>query len=209
MLSTIPVKPLFALNKGGRGSVVLLSEGRELNTYTSFYMKEGRSYSTSVISEDPPLNRARGLDEIIHLKNRNTENPNRINKQLFRILRFDDTWVSVYQKLFMTAEGLTPSAHSNTIDDTSLIRLQKIKVEILCGNFKWSDKKKIYIPKSGRKLRYLSTLTFKDNLVQGVIKLLLEAIYEPTMSEDSHGFRPGKSKHSALITIRKNFGEVK
>ena len=45
--------------------------------------------------------------------------------------------------------------------------------------------------------------------MQGVIKLVLEAIYEPTMSSDSHGFRPGKSQHSALRSIRKNFGGVK
>jgi group II intron reverse transcriptase/maturase len=45
--------------------------------------------------------------------------------------------------------------------------------------------------------------------VQGVIKLVLEAIYEPSMSIDSHGFRPGKSQHSALRSIRKNFDGVK
>lgn len=46
-------------------------------------------------------------------------------------------------------------------------------------------------------------------MVQGVLKLVLEAIYEPTMSEFSFGFRPGRSQHSALRNIRKNFGAVK
>lgn len=46
-------------------------------------------------------------------------------------------------------------------------------------------------------------------MVQGVLKLLLEAIYDSTMSENSHGFRPGRSQHSALRSIRRNFGGVK
>jgi len=132
-----------------------------------------------------------------------------MNQQLFRILRFDDTWVSVYQKLSASTGSLTPGVDGNTIDGTSPSRLGKIKAEVLSGRFQWSDIKRVYIPKGGGKQRPLGIPTFKDRVVQGVIKLVLETIYEPTMSEHSHGFRPGKSQNSALRSIRKNFGGVK
>jgi hypothetical protein len=131
----IPVKPYFVQKKGGRGSVVFHSERRELNIYTSVNVRLGRSYNTCVKSNNPLLNRAKGLDEITQLKNRNTLNPNYINKQLFRILRFDDTWVSVYQRLSASTGSFTSSVDNKTIDSASLFRLQKIKIEVLSGRF--------------------------------------------------------------------------
>lgn len=131
-----PVKPLLiSQSKGGRGPVVLHFGGRGLNTYTSVNMRMGRSYNTCVTLENSLLNRTPGLDEITRLKNRNTKNPNYINKQLFRILRFDDTWVSVYQKLSTSDGSLTPGVDGNTIDGTSPSKLRGIKVEVLSGKF--------------------------------------------------------------------------
>lgn len=95
----------------------------------------GRSYNTCVKSENSSLNRTKGLDEITRLKNRNTKNPNYINKQLFRILRFDDIWVSVYQKLSTSDGSLTPGVDGNTIDGTSPAKLKGIKAEVLSGRF--------------------------------------------------------------------------
>jgi len=45
-------------------------------------------------------------------------------------------------------------------------------------------------------------------MVQGAIKMIVEAIYEPKFSDNSHGFRPNRSQHSALRNVRKNFGGV-
>ena len=132
----IPVKPLFVQSKGGRGPVVFYSKRRGLNTYTSVNIRLGRLYNTCVKSNNSLLNRAKGLHEIIQLKNRNALYPNYINKQLFRVLRFDDTWVSAYQKLLISEGNLTSGINSKTIDGTTLFRLQKIKVEVLSGIFK-------------------------------------------------------------------------
>lgn len=45
-------------------------------------------------------------------------------------------------------------------------------------------------------------------MVQGAIKMIIEAVYEPKFSDHSHGFRPNRSQHSALRDVRKNFGGV-
>ncbi|MDE6933440.1 MAG: reverse transcriptase/maturase family protein [Oscillospiraceae bacterium] len=47
--------------------------------------------------------------------------------------------------------------------------------------------------------------SFDDKLVQEIVRMLLEAIYEPTFSNYSHGFRPNRSCHTALTQLQRNF----
>jgi retron-type reverse transcriptase len=50
-------------------------------------------------------------------------------------------------------------------------------------------------------LRPLGLPTWSDKLVGEVIRLLLEAYYEPRFSDRSHGFRPGRGCHTALREV--------
>lgn len=54
-------------------------------------------------------------------------------------------------------------------------------------------------------MRPLGIASGGDKLVQEIIKMILESIYEPTFDEHSHGFRPGKSCHTALMQIKSCF----
>src|SRR5699024_1319494 len=67
-----------------------------------------------------------------------------------------------------------------------------------------------YIAKKNNpsKKRPLGIPSTDDKLVQEVVRMLLEAIYEPTFSEHSHGFRPGRSCHTALKEVQANFTGV-
>ena len=68
--------------------------------------------------------------------------------------------------------------------------------------------KRKYIPKKNGKLRPLGITSTDDKLVQEVVRMILEAIYEPTFSNNSHGFRPKRSCHTALTQVKKNFTGV-
>nr|ACM51426.1 putative maturase/reverse transcriptase [Caulerpa filiformis] len=59
------------------------------------------------------------------------------------------------------------------------------------------------IPKPGKKV--MRPLDIQGKIVQEIVRRILEAIFEPVFLDVSHGFRPGKSCHSALSQIEKRF----
>ena len=97
---------------------------------------------------------------------------------------------------------MTKGVDDSTVDGTSDERLRSIMLQLKEGQYVFKPSRRVFIPKANGKTRPLGIPTFRDKIVQEVCRILLEAIYEPTFSENSHGFRSGHSCHTALNRIQ-------
>jgi RNA-directed DNA polymerase len=147
----------------------------------------------------------RRLDSIRNLSRQGK----RING-LFRLMLSPLLWEQAYAEIAPNRGALTRGVTDNMLDGFSLERVHSLISRITAGTYRFTPVRRVYIPKpDGKKLRPLGVPTADDKLVQGVVKLLLEAIYEPVFSHRSHGFRRNRSCHTALASIQDGWRGVK
>jgi retron-type reverse transcriptase len=104
---------------------------------------------------------------------------------------------------------MTPGSDNETIDGMSLKRIDKIIDSMKDHSYQPKPARRTYIKKKNGKLRPLGIPSSDDKLIQEIIRLILESIFEPTFSVKSHGFRPEKSCHTALSQIQHTFTGVR
>ena len=130
-------------------------------------------------------------------------------RNLLEIMNCTELWHLAYANVYNNQGAITKGVDDVTLDGMSVKRITKIISTIKAGNYKPKPVRRTYIPKKDGKKRPLGVPSGDDKLVQGVIRILLESIYEPVFSTHSHGFRPRKSCHTALTQIQKTWTGVK
>jgi len=100
---------------------------------------------------------------------------------------------------------MTPGAGGETADGMSEDKIDQIIGLMRHERYRFAPARRVYIPKKNGKLRPLGLPSWPDKLVGEVVRLLLEAIYEPCFSDLSHGFRKGRGCHSALRKIQETW----
>src|SRR5579864_3883035 len=83
----------------------------------------------------------------------------------------------------------------------STAKIDAIIEAVRFERYRWTPVRRTYIPKPNGKKRPLGIPSWSDKLLQEVIRLILEAYYEPQFSTTSHGFRPHRGCHTALGEI--------
>jgi group II intron reverse transcriptase/maturase len=97
---------------------------------------------------------------------------------------------------------MTPGVTGETVDGMSLAKIGAIIGALRAERYRWQPVKRVWIEKkNSSKKRPLGLPTWSDKLVAEVVRLLLEAYYEPQFSDHSHGFRPGRGCHTALSEV--------
>jgi group II intron reverse transcriptase/maturase len=125
-------------------------------------------------------------------------------ERVYRLLFNPNLHLTAYAKIYRNAGAMTPGSTEETVDGMSLGRIEATIDALRHERYRWNPARRVYIEKpNSNKSRPLGLPTFSDKLLQEVIRLILEAYYEPQFSDRSHGFRNGRGCHTALMEIRR------
>ena len=128
-------------------------------------------------------------------------------ERLYRNLYNPDFYYLAHRNIYANKGSMTPGVDGTTIDGMSDHRIEWIIASLKDGSYKPNPARREYIPKKGnsKKKRPLGIPSGNDKLVQEIVRMILESIFEGDFTERSHGFRPGKSCHTALKQIHDTF----
>ena len=130
-------------------------------------------------------------------------------RRLYRNLFNQDFFLAAYQKIYAKEGNMTKGADGKTIDGMSIERITALIQALKTEEYKPAPSRRVYIPKKNGKQRPLGIPSVEDKLVQEVVRMLLEGIYESSFANTSHGFRPNRSCHTALSMIQKRYTGTK
>jgi group II intron reverse transcriptase/maturase len=110
-----------------------------------------------------------------------------------------------------TRKDAAPGVDGRTAQDSAVdleANLQSLLDRAKSGNYRAPPVRRTYVPKPGSptEQRPIGIPTFEDKVLQRAVTMLLEAVYEQDFLDGSYGFRPGRSAHQALETLRKDLG---
>jgi group II intron reverse transcriptase/maturase len=121
--------------------------------------------------------------------------------QLYRQMFNKDLYLLAYGNIYSNQGAMTPGVSEETADGMSEEKIEQITGLMRLEKYRFSPARRVYIPKKNGRLRPLGMPTWSDKLVGEVVRLLLEAFYEPQFSDSSHGFRKSRGCHTALREI--------
>src|ERR1700730_6256496 len=130
-------------------------------------------------------------------------------EDMYRQLYNPGLYLMAYGRLYANKGAMTPGSTSETVDGMSMAKIEQLIDDLRHERYRWTPVRRTYIAKKNGKLRALGLPTWSDKLLQEVIRLILEAYYEPQFSSLSHGFRPGRGCHTALTSITDNWSGTK
>ncbi|KAJ4901444.1 hypothetical protein Rs2_15395 [Raphanus sativus] len=165
---------------------------------------------TNLLKED-------GVSLCSHMWLDNFKHPNKTSTNLTSYLRRFELWVLAYQKV--SCDELGAYVPRTSIQRSALENLLSLRNSVLDDRFKWGARLDFYIKSprdktdyeslSKRKIKAILTTTqptpFQDRIVQEVLLMILEPVYESRFSQKSFAFRPGRTAHTVLRVIRRNF----
>jgi group II intron reverse transcriptase/maturase len=126
-------------------------------------------------------------------------------ERLYRQLFNPHLYLLAYGRIYANHGAMTPGACGETADGMSLRKIGRIIDALRHERYRFAPVRRVYIPKKNGKKRPLGLPSWSDKLVGEVVRLLLEAYYEPQFSGRSHGFRPGRGCHTALSEVAINW----
>jgi group II intron reverse transcriptase/maturase len=125
--------------------------------------------------------------------------------RVYRCLFNEEVFLAAYGKLSRNQGAMTPGTTNDTVDGMSRARIRAIIEQLRFERFHPRPARRIHITKKSGGQRPLGLPNFSEKLVQEVLRMILEAYYEPRFRDSSHGFRPTHGCHTALQAIKHRF----
>lgn len=145
------------------------------------------------------------MEILTKLQENSKKHHDEVFTRLFRYMLRPDIYFVAYQHLYANRGAGTKGINEETADGFSEKYVEQIIEALRTETYRPKPVRRTYIKKSNGKMRPLGLPTFTDKLVQEVIRMILESVYEPIFSNNSHGFRSGRSCHTALTQIKNQF----
>ena len=130
------------------------------------------------------------------------QNKEYVFDRLYRNLFNPDFYLLAYNNIYANEGNMTAGSDAETIDGFNINKVDALIATLRQETYRPKPVRRAYIPKKNGKRRRLGIPSFTDKLVQEVVRMLLQAIYEPVFKDTSHGFRPARSCHTALMQIK-------
>lgn len=147
----------------------------------------------------------RNSEKVLNSLAEHSQNPKYKFERLYRLLFNENLYALAYQSMAPKTGNMTEGTDGLTISGMSVKRIQSIIDKLRDESYHPHPAKRIYIPKKNGKQRPLGIPSFEDKLVQKIIQMILESIYEGHFEKCSHGFRPHRSCHTAMASIMEGF----
>lgn len=125
--------------------------------------------------------------------------------RVYRHLYNEQLFLTAYSKIYRNQGALTPGTEDDTMDGMSLARIHNLIELLRHEQYYPRPNRRTHAPKKSGGTRPLGIPNGSEKLVQEVLRLLLEAYYEPRFRESSHGFRPERGCHTALKDVKNRF----
>ena len=151
----------------------------------------------------------RSPERVLNSLNEHSKDSSYKFERLYRILFNEELFYVAYQKIASNGGSTTKGSDGRSIDGMSLARIETLIASLKDESYQPHPSRRVHIPKKNGKTRPLGIPAFEDKLVQEVVRMILEAIYEGHFETTSHGFRPKRSCHTALLHIQKTFSGTK
>ena len=151
----------------------------------------------------------RSPERVLNSLNEHSKDSSYKFERLYRILFNEELFYVAYQKIASNGGSTTKGSDGRSIDEMSLARIETLIASLKDESYQPHPSRRVHIPKKNGKTRPLGIPAFEDKLVQEVVRMILEAIYEGHFETPSHGFRPKRSCHTALLHIQKTFSGAK
>jgi len=131
------------------------------------------------------------------------------NQKLYKLMLQPDLYVVAYQNIKSEPGNMTPGTDDETLDGFSNDEILRLIDEMRTEKYQCKPVRRAYIPKANGKLRKLGIPSVRDKLVQEVVRMVLEAVYDSPhgayFKDCSHGFRRERSCHTVLRDVQRRW----